>query len=67
MKHESGTLPNLSLNSKKKSYFPLKVSRLGSLTQLTQGGTGSRDDGQNTMRMGGTSSQSTSTTQRRRR
>lgn len=67
MRHESDILPNLSLNSNKKSYFPLKVSRLGSLTQLTQGGEGSRDDGQASMRMAGQQSATTSTTRRTRR
>ncbi len=44
MKHESGKLHNYPLNSKKKAYLPLNVSRLGSLTQLTQGQEGSRND-----------------------
>jgi len=44
MKYESGNLHNLPLNSRKKSYLPLKVSMLGSLTQLTQGNEGSRND-----------------------
>jgi len=53
MKHESVNLNNLSLDSKKKSYSPLKVSRLGSLTQLTQGNTtGSMTDANGGMNMG---------------
>jgi hypothetical protein len=47
--HKSEKLHNLSSNSKKKSYSPLKVSRLGSLSQLTQGSVGGTDDGQGTM------------------
>ncbi len=47
--NNSENLYNLSSSSKKKSYSPLKVSRLGSLTQLTQGSVGGTDDGQGTM------------------
>ena len=36
MINESNNLPDLSSNSKKKSYSAMKVSRLGSLTNLTQ-------------------------------
>jgi len=36
MINESNNLPDLSSNSKKKSYSAMKVSRLGSLTDLTQ-------------------------------
>jgi hypothetical protein len=36
MMNESNNLPDLSSNSKKKSYSAMKISRLGSLTDLTQ-------------------------------
>ena len=36
MMNESNNLPDLSSNFKKKSYSRMKVSRLGSLTALTQ-------------------------------
>jgi hypothetical protein len=36
MMNESNNLPDLPSNSKKKSYSAMKVSRLGSLSDLTQ-------------------------------
>ena len=36
MMNESNNLPDISSNLKKKSYSAMKVSRLGSLTDLTQ-------------------------------
>jgi len=36
MIHESGYPPVFGLNSQKKVYSAMKVSRLGSLTELTQ-------------------------------
>ncbi len=45
MIRKSENLHELTSNSKKKSYSPLKVSRLGDLTQLTQGSRGGNDDG----------------------
>jgi hypothetical protein len=36
MMNESNNLPDLPSNLKKKSYSAMKVSRLGSLTDLTQ-------------------------------
>jgi len=36
MMNESNNLPDLPSNSQKKSYSAMKVSRLGSLTDLTQ-------------------------------
>ncbi len=36
MMNESNNLPDLSSNPKKKSYSAMKVSRLGSLSDLTQ-------------------------------
>jgi hypothetical protein len=42
-------LHNLSSNFKKKAYSPLKVLRLGSLTQLTLGSLGGNGDGQASM------------------
>jgi hypothetical protein len=45
MMHESNRLHRVSSNSKKKSYSTLKVSMLGNLAELTQGQTGSQNDG----------------------
>ncbi len=61
MKHELENLHNVALNSNKKPYSSLKISRLGSLTQLTQGGTGSLEDGSGNMRMSGQASSINST------
>lgn len=36
MIHESENLPNSELTSPKKSYSAMKISKLGSLTELTQ-------------------------------
>jgi hypothetical protein len=44
MIRKSENFHELTSNSKKKSYSPLKVSMLGDLTQLTQGSRGGNDD-----------------------
>ena len=46
--HNSEQLYNLPSNLNKKSYSPLKVSRLGSLTQLTHGSIGPKSDAKGT-------------------